>query len=383
MSVNVMENWLQSGQPAVINNLSLQPLKHPQLPGMIVSVQKGQAEVYWLEDNHHHCWILKKFHPGRCPDRQYLTEIARLLPSVDNFRCGTERQVLSKHALTKSRGSYFDHSLSRWLDLTVLMPKIHGIDWAAVADELRDGNLHLEPAHRLTLCRNLATLVKTLELYQLAHRDLSSGNILIVMKTLTINLIDVDSIYHPQLTLPEFTTCGTEGYTAPLVWHSGKPNAQATWCEHADRFSLAILLVEFLVLDKHAPLAHEGGMFHQEEIRQNAGRNLKQIIQKLKSEYPLALPLLEAALQSRNFTDCPSPEAWLRFCDTVLASMTPPRLDDLENVAPDFFINLLKQKIAEAPVWPVPSLSDWPLDVPVLPTTTATSVSLPPDPWQS
>jgi serine/threonine protein kinase len=264
MSAEVVERWLTSGRNAMINHISLKPIEHNLLKGKPLSSQKGQAEAFFLIDDRGTWWILKKFH-GNCNlDRCYLTQVSALLPKEDGFACGTQRQVLNQGTLWKTWGYHYNRELDRWLDGTILMPRIQGLDWAGLADEIRDGSLKLDPAQRFAIGRNLTTLIQLLETGQCCHRDLSCGNVFINPQTLGSYLIDFDSLYHPALTMPRATTCGTTGYTSHLAWNEGQLDATRTWCEHADRYALTILNVEFLLLDHKSSPTNEGGIFDQD-----------------------------------------------------------------------------------------------------------------------
>jgi len=383
MPADLVDQWLRSGRPARVNEKYLRPVEHPGLPGTPLSIQCGQAEAFCLSADAGSRWILKKFHSGRVPDRSYLEAIQGLVPKADGFLSGAERQVLSPRSLRDEHSCYYDPGLARWLDGTVLMPTVEGVDWASVADEAREGRVQLRRAHRLALCRSLTDLVCSMEALQIVHRDLSSSNVFVDTKLWVIRLIDFDSVYHPSLQMPQATTCGTEGYTAPFAWQNGTPDSRRTWCPHADRFALTVLNVEFLVLEEGAPLAAEGGMFHQDELRTRSGEGLALAFTTLRREYPAAASFLQAAMGSNDFEDCPSPEDWGRFLDTLPeAPLGPPRLGQLETIEPEFFVQMLAERRPAAPVWPAPSLDEMPPDRIEAPVRPVRVVSLPADPWR-
>jgi hypothetical protein len=182
--------------------------------------------------------------------------------------------------------------------------------------------------------------------------------------------------------MPSTTTCGTEGYTPPFVWQRGIARPEATWCAHADRFPLALLCVEFLVLDKGAPLGAEGGMFDQRHLRARSGATIRYAVERLRQQYPGAIPLFEQAIHSQRCSDCPAPESWLAFCDAVGGpAIAPPPLSSLEGVVPADFIDILRRRTPAAPVWPAPPLDQLPLGPSKAPSIPPTAVTLPPDPW--
>ena len=382
MAHEVTVPWLKSGKYAQVDGIRVRPMEHRMLPGSPVAVQRGQAEALFLLGENGSGWILKKFHQGRCPDDSYLRAVGAVLPQHDGLVSGTDRRVLSGSDLRKEPGCYFSTELQQWLASTVLMPRVQGIDWVAVADDLRDGSLRLDREQRVTLCRQLAELVRFLEAASCAHRDISSGNTFIDMHNWVVILIDFDSLYHPSLQMPAATTCGTEGYTPPFVWQSGTTHPEATWCPHADRFALTLVSVEFLVLDKGAPLEAEGGMFDQGHLRVRKGATLRLARDRLRDAYPGALPLIDAAINSRTCAECPGPDDWLHFCDVELGPVVkPPPLDTLEDVSPDDFAHILQKRIPAAPVWPAPQLDELRWEPPGLRSASRSIIALPADPW--
>ena len=387
MSAEVIENWLSFGSYTRIEQILLKPIEHKLLRGKPLSCQKGQAEAFFLIDERGDWWILKKFHNSCNLDRNYLEKIRWLLPKEDGFRCGIDRQILSAKSLKGSQGNYYNPALNNWLDGTVLMPRIKGIDWSALADEIRDGTIHLDTMQRLTLCRNLTTIVGLLEQYQCCHRDLSCGNVFIDTNTWQISLIDFDSLFHPSLPMPRATTCGTTGYTAPCAWRNGSLDPTGTWGMYADRYALTLLIAEFLLVDKNSDATGEGGIFDQDELKNRSGKGLSLIISQLGTQYPQIAGFLDQTIRSSAFTQCPSPQDWnTYYCSVPGLLVTPPSLSDVADIPGDYFAKLLAKRRPAAPLWPAPNLQEMPQPAIALPQNTEskvskTAVSLPPDPW--
>ena len=149
------------------------------------------------------------------------------------------------------------------------------------------------------------------------------------------------------------------------------------------------MIAEILLVDPSIKATGEGGIFDQEELNNQSGRNIDLIFDKLNSMLPLAAQLLEAAIRSSKFQDCPSPGEWLTLFNTVPGfGIKPPSLSDI----PDFSIANLKTilqkrkaKVAE-PMWPVPKLDDMvttqiklPRENPII----SVNISLPSDPWKN
>jgi len=384
MPCNIVDEWLTSGRSAWIGPHRLCPVEHTCAKGKPLSSQKGQAEAFFLIDDNGNGWILKKFQPARTLAPSYLARVATVLPRERAFLCGTERQILTTGVLQKAKGSHYNKDLDRWLDGTILMPRVKGIDWANLADEIRDGQVVLEPPLRLALCRNLTRLVELLEAHGCAHRDLSCGNVFIEAGTGEVCLIDFDSLFHPSITMPNATTCGTDGYTAAYAWANGNLDPRRTWRKGADRYGLALLNVEMLLVDCGAEATGEGGIFRQEELKNRSGRGIDSTVGRLKAHYPQAATLLLQAIHSRTPADCPSPQAWNRFCHSVPGvTAGTPKLADLPDYT-DRIADLLARSRPPAPLWPAPSLKDVPAAIPILPRRPSAAISdlqLPPDAW--
>lgn len=388
MSSEPMEQWLHNGGFAQIGPHRLKPREHPDMSGTPLSIQRGQAEAFVLDDDNGGRWIIKKFHTGCGLDADYLRAVTQSLPPHDGLTAGTRRLILTRADLSMGNGDFHSRALAQWLDSAILMPRIAGVDWASVADKLRDGDIELSLDERVALVRTASELIKLLEQHDLSHRDLSSGNVFVDTNRWMILLIDFDSVYGPQLAMPTATTCGTAGYTAPFTWQDGKLNATATWRPNADRYALAILICEILTLTKGAPLTDEGGMFNQDELRRRSGPGIDRIMAALETVDPQAAVLLRRALQSQDFDDCPAPRDWLAFCDSVsVGHISPPRFAELESVEADFFARILAKRRPAAPLWPVPQLRDLPtvsIEVPRKPIVApAHAVMLPADPWRA
>jgi serine/threonine protein kinase len=323
---------------------------------------------------------LKKFHASLGLDGEYLASIQSLLPQAEGFVSGTARQILSSGSLQRAWGCFHSKGLAAWLDGAILMPRIGGVAWADEADEIRDGRIWPDSVQRVGLSRSLAQQVALMEQSSCCHRDLSAGNVFIDANSCTVRLIDFDSMYHPSLQIPSTTTSGTAGYIAPFVWNGGNPAAAATWRPLADRFALALLIVEFLTMRPGAALTSDGGMFDQDELCHRSGTGLAAVSRWIKEDLPNASPLLDSALHARCFDDCPSPREW-ELCLNGDARFNPPELPPEE---PLLRYDDARSTARHSPVAPkAPPLNALPAEGPELPGSFAPIVTLPPDPWET
>ena len=54
-----------------------------------------------------------------------------------------------------------------------------------------------------------------------------------------------------------------------------------------------------------------------------------------EDHHPQVAPLLERTVRSNSFSDCPSPQAWISFCNAVSKTVNLPSdatVDDVDNV---------------------------------------------------
>jgi hypothetical protein len=347
---DVVRAWLASKTRIVFEGISLFPEENTYIPHHPLVAARGQAKAYYLRDDLKRGWILKKFLPGRHPDTAYITAIQALIPVCVGFESGYQRRVLS--AASIGTANLPSGEFGSWIDNTILMPRVKGIHWAWIADKVREGTIDLKREQRLLMCHNLNQKLSTLEKSKLSHRDLSSTNVFIDTDTWDVHLIDWDSLYHPSLTMPPGTTVGTNGYIAPFVKVNGSEDARVTWSVGSDRFSLAILNVEFLTVERGSPLTGDGGLFDQDEIYRLGGAGINGITNRLQQNFPLAFHVFDKTLRAESFAACPSPEEWMG-CETA---PTAPSLKDVYDPQPDFlkFLHRLQQK-AEIPA---PKLSE-------------------------
>lgn len=379
MPAEVITKWHRSGQYARLGSYSLRPIEHATLRNMPFCLQRGQGDAFPLHANDGRRFILKKFR--RPPPTSHLQSIRCLLPSHDGFLAGTAREVLTRTSLACVSDHYWCNELACWLEDSVLMPWIPGEDWAGVADELRDGRRRLDKATRIALCRRLTELVSQLEQHGCAHRDLSGGNVFIDVAASSVRLIDFDSLFHSSLELPANTTAVTPGYAAPFVGMAHSFDVRSTWCPGADRFALALLNVELLVLNKGAPLTSDGGMFEQGELCRRAGPGLECARLALQSGFPSVASYFDAALQSSCFAECPSPQDWAARLNALAATVRPTCLESLHAWMTGVTTRWFVQQPAPLPVGPVPQLSEVPVAALRSAVTPIRPVSLPPDPW--
>lgn len=314
--VDVIQSWLGSGQHAVLNGIAVSPRRRDDLSPMPLMTRGEQASSYYLIDDEDHGWILKKFFPETQPDSAYVKAIQQLIPRQSGFESGFARQVLESSSVSDS--AYAHGEFQAWIDGAILMPEVESPTWAELSASIREGSAVLSRVERLLLCQKLSETVGWFESLDLAHRDLSSTNVLVDTLNVEIHLIDWDSLFHPSLEMPGNTTYGTAGYIAPFVRHDGIEDAAATWQINSDRFALTILNVELLTTSAGVSLS--GGVSVQDDLQNGSGRNLDTVRESLRRSFPAAVEFLTQALTARSFAECPSPSEWIDLTERELSA---------------------------------------------------------------
>ena len=312
MDDHIVNQWLMSGQTARIAGFDFEPVPHPLLPNAVQKVVKGQAAVYFLRQHPHgHVWLLKKFSPSRRPSDDYLRRVDQYLPSGAEFFSCSQRRYLKADHLDRLYTTFQGNGFDRWLAGTILMPKVPGSPWASLADSLRDGEVAMSWGHRVRAGLNLAGCVERLETSGCSHRDLSSSNVFVELDG-RVHLIDWDCLYHPSLPYQPNTTPGTMGYLAPfLKTPSGSWDAASSWCAGADRYALAILIAEILLIDPGTPAIREDGtLFAQAELDDPDGDFAQEQVDALWHRERRCGALLWKALHATSFEKCPAPAHW-------------------------------------------------------------------------
>ncbi len=305
--MTVLEQWLGSGIPALITGRPMALEESGHLPGKPTELKYGQASAYLLTSSDGARWILKKFLPGKQPEAAYVGAITGCVPQAPECSCGWQRQILTSTDLGPSRrGTFGTPELAAWLDGTILMPRLAGRSWGSTLQDLADGDLDLAPTVRLAIASRLAETIMVLELAQVSHRDLSSGNILLNLRRGELHLIDWDSLFHPTLRFQLNTTPGTEGYMAPWL----ASDAERSWCPHADRFALAVCIAEVLAVEPGMALHGNGSLFEQAALGRDSGA-FDAATEALVRVLPGTADLFTRAWRAESFDDCPSPADWL------------------------------------------------------------------------
>jgi hypothetical protein len=322
-----MQAWLRADQPALIDGVALLPRASEgavALPRFTVS---ETAFSYVLFDKNDDSWILKKFMPELLPDLARAKTIPYLIPRMPGFRSGFDQRVLDETSL--SSAGYFTQELQAWLIDTVLAPEIVTTTWADVADSIRAGGQSLPTVVKLLLCQKLSERIEWLESAHVAHRNLSATSVLIDPVNVEVHFVDWDNLFHSSLSKPANVVSEAVGYIAPFLKAEPAANIDATWKPRSDRFALAVLNSEILLLNSESAVTPGGGLLEQQHIFDRAGQTLQRLRNALQRNSPEVLKLFDQCLTASNFEQCPGPCEWLRLIERELNNDAEKAWDEL------------------------------------------------------
>jgi serine/threonine protein kinase len=193
------------------------------------------------------------------------------------------------------------------LEYAVFMPWLTGKTWSELMlDPASSARYTLQQAS--ALAETVAHLLRKLESMQLAHSDISGGNIFLSADLQRLQLLDLEGLYAPTTPAPPFLSQGSPGY------QHRNAGSQGQWCPEGDRFAGAILLAEMLtwwnprvraLVDDHA-----GMLFQPAELQTDSSPCWSEVRNTLWFINPALLSLFDQAWFSASLAECPDFASW-------------------------------------------------------------------------
>lgn len=275
---------------------------HPAAPAYVHSVEGARAVVYRLRGEDGGGYALKVIKP-RYRERSLVQRCA----AVDELKHIPGMAVCERRCLT-ARTASAALALYPELEFAILMPWVEGDTWYDVLRAGIGGARLRDRSAALHTAGHLAAVLDALEAQEVAHCDLSAGN-LIVSPAGEVWLVDVEDVFGRGLTRPPTIPAGTPGYQ-----HRG--SMEGMWAAHADRFAGAVLLAEMLGWHDDAVRSATAGdsYFAQAELQQPGSARLALLLTALRAHRGgdgLAA-LLERAWRAERLEDCPGLGEWHR-----------------------------------------------------------------------
>jgi tRNA A-37 threonylcarbamoyl transferase component Bud32 len=280
-------------------NIEFIPLEPSGPASVFVYAESGREGIVYKVLKNRKFYALKVFYP-QYRDKRLLETTEKLSRFKDLEGFGVaERIVINHEAFPKAVNRYPD------LNYAMLMPWIEGTVW---------GNLMLEVDHPLQresyfqIIQTLTRVVGNLEAKGWAHCDLSNNNFIIAQDFASIQLIDIENIYAPDMPRPiPDISYGTIGYRTRWIAENG------LWGPESDRFAFAILCSEIFTWHNkeiRESKAENTSFFAEEEIGEVSDRY--QLMTKHLRDWNKDLArLFEMAWFAKNSNQCPPISEWI------------------------------------------------------------------------
>lgn len=274
---------------------------HPVVPSIVWGQEGRHAIVYRLQNNGD-AYALKVFrpvfrHPGLIESADALWTYHEL-PGMQVCK----QTVILRETHPDLVARYED------LDYAMMMPWVEGYTWFDFLS--RRKRLTLDQSR--ALAESTAWVLYALELNNLAHCDLSSGNVIIDPELDCIHLIDVEDLYSPWLAPPPYVPAGSIGYQHYDVVGTGQ------WGPLGDRFAGAVLMAEMLGW-AHPEIRRKAwgeSYFAPEELQQD-GERFEILREVLRVYNPGFAEVFEQAWRSRSLDTCPPLKTWYDLLDAL------------------------------------------------------------------
>ena len=292
---------------------------HPAVPSLVWAQEGRHAIVYRVRDRHE-AYGLKVFrpafrHPGLIATAESLWTYHEL-PGM--LVC--KQAVITQEGFPELVRQYED------LDYAMVMPWIEGDTWFDVLQKRQRLTLDQSRA----LAESMAWVLYALELNQLSHCDLSSGNVIVDPHMDQVNLVDVEDLYSPWLEPPPMLPAGSAGYQ-----HKESPNG-GQWGPVGDRFAGVVLMAEMLgwAHPEVRKAAWGESYFAPDELQKGSPR-FDTLLKALKVYHAGFAETFEQAWRSDRLEDCPPLKTWYDLLDALprdpVASWAPINQKDFQD----------------------------------------------------
>jgi serine/threonine protein kinase len=298
----------EPGMSIDLNDESIEfvPVEAEGRPTVFVYAESGKEGTVYKVLKGEEFYALKVFYP-EYRNRRLLENTKKLsrFKDLEGFRVA-ERTIINHKLFPDVITSYPE------LHYSVLMPWIQGTVWGNL--QVMEDHL-LERKHYLQIAQALMRVVSKLEARGLAHCDLSNNNFIIDPKFSSIQLIDIEDMYAPDMPRPvPNISYGTPGYRTRWIAQNG------LWGSESDRFASAILCSEILTWHDPEIRRNKAGTvsyFDEEEVGENSERYrlMKKCLAAVDPDISL---LFEKAWFSTSFDQCPPIVDWMNTLEKVM-----------------------------------------------------------------
>jgi serine/threonine protein kinase len=295
--------WLGQEIPLTGGPYQMLPESAIEIAGEMAFARQGRkARVYKLLGPGGEPYALKVFYRGfSVQEYLQITEALKPFGNVEGLSVCRRRVVGREEA---------EELEEPGLTNAILMPWIDGVAWAGVVERRHP----LPEATCLALFVRTARVLAQLEERNLAHADISSTNVLVTnsLNGPTVELIDVEDMYHDSFGPLPYVPDGSTGYAHPANRGLGCRN------RYGDRFAGAMLLSEMLTW--HDPAIRRStadvSLFEEGELCQDGAKY--DLVRKVLQAHSADLArLFEQAWDSPGLAGCPPLADWAEAIYTV------------------------------------------------------------------
>jgi serine/threonine protein kinase len=274
---------------------------HPAIPTLVWGQEGRHAIVYRLQNNGD-AYALKVFRPAfRHTGLIATAETLWTYHELPGMRV-CQQTVITHVGYPELVAQYED------LDYAMVMPWIEGETWFDVLQNRQRTSLDQSRA----LAENMAWVLYALELNQMAHCDLSSGNIILDPQMIQVNLVDVEDLYSPWLVPPPMVPAGSMGYQHRESAQNGQ------WGPLGDRFSGIVLMAEMLGW-AHPDVRRQawGESYFAPDELQKDNERYRTLVRVLRLYDPGFAEAFEQAWRSEKIEACPPLKTWYDLLDAL------------------------------------------------------------------
>lgn len=303
----------EPGTSIKLNRESIEfvPLEAEGPAAVFVYAESGKEGTVYKVLKDQEFYALKVFYP-QYRNKRLLENTKRLsrFMNLEGLRVA-ERMIINRQRFPEVVANYPD------LNYSVLMPWVEGTVW---------GNLMVQEERLLSrenyfqIAQILTRVVHNLETQGVAHCDLSNNNFIIDQALSTIQLVDIEDMYAPDMPRPiPNISYGTIGYRTKWIAENG------LWGPEADRFACAILCAELLTWHNSEIRGNRAGdssFFDEAEIGENSMRYklMKKYLSAVDNDLQL---LFKRAWFSEGFDQCPRVHEWTKALVNIAIPALP------------------------------------------------------------
>jgi hypothetical protein len=262
---------------------------------MAFARQGRKARVYKLSGPDGSPYALKTFYRGfSLPEYVTLTTALQAYGDIEGLRACRRRVIEADEAQSIGEPG---------LTYAILMPWVEGVAWAGVIE----ARFPLAAQTCLSMAAQTAAILARMEERGLTHADISSSNVFVTNAEggPTVELIDVEDMYHEDFGPLPYVPDGSPGYAHPRHHGRGCRN------RHGDRFAGAILLTEMLIWPEPAvrQTAADVSVFEPGELCRG-GSKFELARRTLQARSDVVAHLFERVWDSPGPSSCPRMAEW-------------------------------------------------------------------------